>query len=166
MRGCVPVGTEDAQINTPSRVLLVASSGGHLAQLLALRSWWEGMDRSWATFDTPDVVSQLQGEEVDFVRHPTTRNVPNLLRNTAISWRVLRSRRPDLIVSTGAGSAIPFFIFARLLGIDSVYIEVYDRITSRTMTGRICRPLSSLFCVQWEDQRLLYPGAYVIGPLL
>lgn len=160
------MGTEDAPDDRTSRVLLIASSGGHLAQLLALRSWWEPMDRSWATFDTPDVVSQLQGEEIDFVRHPTTRNVPNLLRNTVIAWRLLRTRRPDLIVSTGAGSAIPFFVFAKVLGIRSAYIEVYDRITSRTVTGRICRPLSSVFCIQWEDQRHLYPGAHVIGPLL
>lgn len=160
------VGTKDARSDRTSRVLLIASSGGHLAQLLALRSWWEPMERSWATFDTPDVVSQLQGEEIDFVRHPTTRNVPNLLRNTAIAWRLLRTRRPDLIVSTGAGSAIPFFVFAKVLGIDSTYIEVYDRISSRTVTGRICRPLSSAFCVQWEDQKALYPGAHVIGPLL
>lgn len=150
----------------PQRVLLVASSGGHLAQLIALRSWWGKRDRSWATFNTPDVVSQLGGEEVDFVRHPTTRNVPNLVRNTVIAWRVLRRRRPDMVVSTGAGSAIPFFVFARLLGIPTMYIEVYDRISSRTVTGRLCLPFSSAFCVQWEAQRKIYPSAKVIGPLL
>ncbi len=150
----------------PRRVLFIASSGGHLAQIMALRPWWEQRERSWATFDTPDVVSQLDGEQIDFVRHPTTRNIPNLLRNTVIAWRVLRDRRPDLVVSTGAGAAIPFFVFARVLGINSAYIEVYDRITSRTVTGRVCRPFASVFCVQWEDQTVLYPGAVTIGPLL
>ena len=150
----------------PARVLFIASSGGHLAQIMALRPWWEQRSRTWATFNTPDVVSQLDGEQVDFVRHPTTRNIPNLLRNTVIAWRILRERRPDLVVSTGAGAAIPFFVFAKLLGINSAYIEVYDRITSRTVTGRVCRPLSSVFCVQWDDQVALYPGAVTIGPLL
>ncbi len=144
----------------------MASSGGHLAQLMALKPWWETRERSWATFRTQDVVSQLAEESVDFVHHPTTRHVGNLIRNTIVAWRVIRRRRPDLIVSTGAGAAIPFFVFGRLLGINTAYIEVYDRITSRTVTGRICHPLASRFFVQWEAQRGLYGRAEVIGPLL
>jgi hypothetical protein len=47
-----------------------------------------------------------------------------------------------------------------------VFIEVYDRIDNRSLTGRLCRPLSSVFCVQWEEQLALYPDAEVIGVLL
>jgi hypothetical protein len=61
--------------------------------------------------------------------------------------------------------AFPFFIVARLLRIPTVYLEVYDRIDSPTLTGRLCRPLSSLFLVQWEEQCRFYPGARVIGGL-
>ena len=73
--------------------------------------------------------------------------------------------RPDVVVSDGAGVAFPFFIVARLLRIPTVYLEVYDRIDSPTLTGRLCRPLSSLFLVQWEEQSRFYPGARVIGGL-
>jgi UDP-N-acetylglucosamine:LPS N-acetylglucosamine transferase len=147
-------------------VLLVGSNGGHLAQLFALRPWWETRDRAWVTFDKADAMSQLEGEQVDWAHHPTTRNVPNLIRNFAVAWRVLRARRPDLVVSTGAAVAIPFFVFARLMRIPAVYVEVYDRVASRTVSGRICRPLSSRFFVQWDEQAALYPGSTVIGPLL
>jgi UDP-N-acetylglucosamine:LPS N-acetylglucosamine transferase len=71
-----------------------------------------------------------------------------------------------VVVSTGAGVALPFFIAARLRGIPTVYVEVYDRIDSRTLTGRLCRPLTSLFCVQWEEQLGLYRNAQLIGELL
>ena len=47
-----------------------------------------------------------------------------------------------------------------------MYVEVYDRIDTRTLTGRLCRPLTNLFCVQWEEQLQLYPGAVLIGELL
>lgn len=151
---------------TSGRVLLVSSSGGHLAQLLALKPWWDDRQRLWVSFHTPDVISQLEGEVVEFVRHPTTRNVPNLLRNFLIAWRVVRTHRPDLIVSTGAAAAVPFFVWARLLGINTVYIEVYDRIGLPTLTGRICKPLATVFCVQWPQQQLLYPGSQVIGRLM
>lgn len=150
----------------PQRVLLVGSNGGHLAQLLALRPWWEQRDRSWVSFDKPDAMSQLEDEEVDWAHHPTTRNVPNLVRNVGVAWRVLRRRRPDLVVSTGAAVAIPFFALCKLFGIHAVYIEVYDRVSTRTVSGRVCRRLASRFYVQWEQQVALYPGAIVIGRLL
>lgn len=160
------VGDNEQFPVVPRRVLLVGSSGGHLAQLLALRPWWESRERSWVTFRTPDAISQLEGETVDFAYHPTTRNVPNLARNFWVAGQVLRRRRPDLVVTTGAAVAIPFFVLAKPLHIRTIYVEVYDRLTSRTVSGRVCRPLSSAFAVQWEEQLEQYPGAHVIGGLL
>lgn len=149
-----------------SRALLVCSSGGHLAQLLALEPWWRGQQRTWVTFDTPDAVSLLAGEQVRWAHHPTTRNIANLLRNTALSLRLFRRWRPDIVLSTGAGVAVPFFVIARMLRVPTVYIEVYDRIDAPTVTARLCRPFTSLFLVQWEEQRRFYPEAAVIGTLL
>jgi UDP-N-acetylglucosamine:LPS N-acetylglucosamine transferase len=160
------VTPDSGAAETPRRVLLVGSSGGHLAQLLALRPWWERRERSWVTFDTTDAQSQLRDEDVAWAFHPTTRNVPNTLRNTALAFSVLRRVKPDLVVSTGAGVALPFFLLARLRGIPTVYVEVYDRVSSRTLTGRLCKPLSTKFLVQWESQRQLYPGSELIGALL
>jgi beta-1,4-N-acetylglucosaminyltransferase len=62
--------------------------------------------------------------------------------------------------------APPFFLVARLLGIRTVFIEVYDRVDSPTVTGRLCYPLSDLFILQWEEQRRFYPKGRVIGVLL
>ena len=50
--------------------------------------------------------------------------------------------------------------------VPTVYIEVYDRLDSPTLTGRLCRPITDLFCVQWEEQIRFYPRAQVIGSLL
>lgn len=151
---------------TQGKALLVGSSGGHLAQLLALAPLWPRDKRHWVTFDTADAVSQLVAEDVTWAYHPTTRNLPNLVRNARLARHVLDSEEPDVVVSTGAGVAYPFFLLARKRGIRTVYIEVYDRIDSRTLTGRLCRPLSDLFCVQWEEQRQLYPGSVLVGSLL
>jgi len=148
------------------RVALVCSSGGHLAQLHRLQRWWVDQDRVWVTFPTPDAKSLLTGEWVVWAHHPTTRNVPNLLLNLRLAWRVLRLYRPALVVSTGAGVAYPFFVTARALGIRTIYIEVFDRIDTATLTGRLCYGLSDLFLLQWEEQKTAYPRGIVIGPLL
>lgn len=148
------------------KVILVCSSGGHLAQLHRLQGWWGSHERAWVTFDTVDAVSLLEGERVIWAFHPTTRNAVNALRNLVLAWRVLRRERPDVVVSTGAGVAVPFFVIAKLLGMRSVFIEVYDRIGSRTLTGRLVYPLADRFLVQWEEQTRLYPRAESIGALL
>lgn len=147
------------------KVALVCSSGGHLTQLHQLKPFWEKHERFWVTFRLPDSESLLDGEDVVWAHYPTTRNLRNAIRNLGLALRILPRRRPDLIVSDGAGVAFPFFLVARLLRIKTVYIEVYDRIDSPTLTGRLCRPLTTLFLVQWEEQKRFYPRAQVIGRL-
>lgn len=147
-------------------LLFVGSSGGHLAQMLNMSAWWREHERSWVTFNTPDATSALVNEDVAWAYHPTTRHPWNALRNLVLSVKVLWKKRPEAVISTGAGVALPFFITARLLRIPTVYVEVYDRIDSQTLTGKLCRPLASVFCVQWREQLKVYPGATVIGPLL
>lgn len=149
------------------RILLVGSSGGHLAQLLALRPWWEEHERAWVTFDTADAVGALRDEKhVTWSYHPTTRNIPNLLRNTVQAVAVLRRFKPTVIVSTGAASAVPYFVLGRAAGVRTVYIEVFDRIDSATLTGRLVRPFTDLMLVQWPEQAPLYDDSVTIGPLL
>ncbi|HEX5740081.1 MAG TPA: UDP-N-acetylglucosamine--LPS N-acetylglucosamine transferase [Pilimelia sp.] len=147
-------------------ILLVGSSGGHLAQLVALAPWYRDRARHWVTFDTPDARSLLGGESVTWAHFPTTRHVGNLLRNLRVAARVLRRQRPAAVVTTGAGVALPFVVLARLLRVPTVYIEVYDRIDTPTLTARLCRPFLSAMLVQWEEQRRAYPEATVVGHLL
>lgn len=147
-------------------VLLIASTGGHLAQLLELKPWWQNHRRTWVTFDKADARSALTDEEVVFAHHPTTRNAKNAVLNFFLAVRFLAQNRPSLIVSTGAGVALPFFIVARLYNVPTIYLEVFDRVDTRTLTGLLCRPLASAFCVQWPSQQDLYPGSECIGTLL
>jgi hypothetical protein len=147
-------------------LLFVASSGGHLAQLLVLEPWYAGRARHWVSFDTPDAVSLLHGESVTWAHHPTTRNIKNLLRNFLLAVRLVRRNRAGALITTGAGVALPFVVMAWLLRIPTVYIEVIDRIDTPTLTARLCRPLLSAMLVQWEEQRRFYPEATVVGQLI
>jgi UDP-N-acetylglucosamine:LPS N-acetylglucosamine transferase len=148
------------------KIMLVTSSGGHLAQLVTLRSWWEGYERLWVTFDTPDAVSLLKDERVVWANHPTNRNIPNLIRNFFLAIAELRRERPDLIVSTGAGVALPFFLLGKFFGAKLVYIEVFDRVTTPTLTGRLVEPFVDKFLVQWPEQQEIYRKAEYWGATL
>ena len=150
----------------PTRLGLVGSSGGHLAQLLALRAVWEVWDRFWVTFRTPDAESLLEGERVYWCHHPTNRNARNLVRNTFLARSVLAREHPTHLVSTGAAVAVPFFYLGRAFGATTIYIEVIDRVTTATLTGRLVSPVADHMLVQWPEQMALYPKAELLGPLL
>ena len=145
------------------KVLLVTSPGGHLAQLKVVAPNFFDYERKWVTLDHHSV--DVDGDDVVFGYGPTTRNLPNALRNLALAWRVVRDFRPDVIVSTGAAMAVPFFAVARVLGVRTVFLEVYDRIDSRTLTGRLVRPITDEFLLQWPEQRELYGVGTVVGPV-
>lgn len=147
------------------RLLLVCSSGGHLAHLMCLRDWWEKHERHWVTFGTADAVAKLEGEEATWAHHPTTRNAANLLRNSAQARKVLAAYQPDLIVSSGAAVAVPYFWLRDRRRTSTVYVEVYDRVQTATMTGRLCRPVTDLFLVQWPEQQRLYRSSVLVGGL-
>jgi beta-1,4-N-acetylglucosaminyltransferase len=148
------------------KVMLVCSAGGHLAQLYQLRPWWQQHERTWVTFAGAQAESLLRGEAVVSAFTPTTRNIPNALRNLRLAISLIRAERPDVIVSDGAGVAVPFFLAARAYGVRTVYLEVYDRISRPTLTGKLCYPLTELFLVQWPEQVAQYSRGQVIGCLL
>jgi beta-1,4-N-acetylglucosaminyltransferase len=148
------------------KIGLVGSSGGHLLQLLQTRPAWNECDRFWVTFETPDATSALRRERAYWCYYPTNRHPLNLLRNTLLALRVLLRERPTHLVSTGAAVAVPFFYVGRLFGARTIFIEVFDRVDSATLTGRLLHPIATDFLVQWPEQLRFYPKARLLGPLL
>ena len=147
------------------KVCLVGSSGGHLTHLYMLKPFWQERERFWVTFDKQDAASLLSGEQVYHCYFPTNRNLKNLIRNTILAWKVLGKEKPDLIVSSGAAVAVPFFYLGKLFGAKTVYIEVFDRIDKPTLTGKLVYPVADRFIVQWEEMKEVYPKAINLGSI-
>lgn len=147
------------------KICLVGSSGGHLTHLYMLKPFWQDQERCWVTFDKDDAKSLLQGERVYPCYYPTNRNIKNLIRNTVVAWKVLRKEKPDLIISSGAAVAVPFFYLGKLFGMKTAYIEVFDRINASTLTGKLVYPITDLFIVQWEEMKQIYPKAINLGSI-
>ena len=132
-------------------LLLVCSSGGHLMQLHELRAAWEPFARTWVTFDKSDARSLLRDERVIHAFGPTNRNVPNLVRNLRLAWRVIRRERPSAVLTTGAGVAVPFAWVARLHRIPTVYVESFTRIDGLSLSGRMIAPIATRLYGQWPE---------------
>ena len=96
---------------------------------------------------------------------PKNRNLKNLIKNTFLAIRILRKERPDVIISSGAAVAVPFFYIGKLFGAKTVYIEVFDRIDKPTVTGKLVYPVTDKFIVQWEEMKKVYPKAINLGSI-
>ena len=146
-------------------ICLVGSSGGHLTHLYMLKPFWKDKKHFWVTFDKEDARSILVGENVYPCYFPTNRSIKALIKNSWIAWKVIRKEKPNLIVSSGAAIAVPFFYIGKLFGAKLIYIEVFDRIDKPTVTGKIVYPITDKFIVQWEEQKKVYPKAICLGSI-
>jgi O-antigen/teichoic acid export membrane protein len=135
----------------PRPVLIVCSSGGHLLQMHELRGAWGALERVWVTFDKSDARSLLRDERVVHAHGPTNRNVPNLLRNLRLAWRVVRRERPAAILTTGAGVAVPFAWIGRLHRIPTVYVESFTRMHELSLSARMIAPVAHRLYAQWPE---------------
>ena len=145
--------------------LLVASTGGHLKQLHRLHRRLVGVDGPyrWATFDTPQSRSLLDGEAVDFVHFVGGRDPGNVLRNVPLARSILRRHGIDTIVSTGSAVALPFFALGRAAGLRCHYIESAARSDGPSKTARMIGriPGVNLYTQYpaWADDKWHYRGA-------
>ena len=147
------------------KVCLVGSSGGHLTHLYMLKLFWQDKERFWVTFDKDDAKSLLKDKKVYSCYYPTNRSIKGLIINTRLAWKILHKEKPDLILSSGAAVAVPFFYLGKMLGAKCIYIEVFDRIDHSTLSGKLVYPVADKFIVQWEEMKKIYPNAINLGSI-
>lgn len=89
------------------------------------------------------------------------------LFNFVEAYRVLKKERPDVMVSTGAGPAVPVALVGRLLfGLRVVFVETITRVEKPSLTGRIMYWVAHEFFYQWKSLGVYFPKGRHIGTLL
>ena len=150
------------------RIGLAGSGGGHIRQILDLKPLWQSEDSFIVTEDTV-LGRSLAGEhDVSFVEHYAIgqaklgapfKMVRGALRNFVQSLRILIRRRPNVLISTGAGATFFTVVIARLLGAKIVVIDSMARIDAPSMFARLAGPLAHLRISQSEASSRNWPGS-------
>lgn len=148
------------------KIALITSAGGHIYQLLQLKSSWEDTPHFWVSFNKSDVTSLLKGKKIYMAHYPESRNLINFFRNLWLAIKILYKEKPQVLISPGAGIAPPFFIIGKLMGMTLVYIEPLDFIKKPTLTGRLVYPFVDLFLIQDIRQQQFFPKAKYWGSTL
>ena len=89
------------------------------------------------------------------------------LVNLYEAWKILRRQRPNVILSTGAGPAVPFALVGKLfLGTRVIFIETITRVNAPSLTGRLMYWLADEFFYQWESLGRFFPRGRFLGRLI
>lgn len=154
-------GLGRARKASPLRICIVSSVGGHLREVLELWPALAGAevffvlnDRSELTLPAPHF--QITHAERD----------PRVLWNLVELWQLFRRTGwPDVILSTGAGPAVPAALLAKLRGAEVIFFETFGAVEQPSLTGRLLYPLTPHFYYQWPHLSSVFPAGHYVGPV-
>lgn len=133
------------------KICLAASGGGHMRQLLDLEPFWGGRDHVFVTEPTAMGESVAQKHPTEFVPHVALgqaklgrpgQMLRSAVANLMASWRIVSRHRPDVFISTGAGSMFFTGLFAKLRGAKVIVIDSFARFDHPSAFARIAGPIA------------------------
>ena len=147
------------------RVMFIASTGGHLNEMMQLKELFDKYDSYIITEKTKsnvslknkykNKISYLVFGTKDFMLTYPFKLLYNCFKSVFLYLKV----HPDYIVTTGAHTAGPMCCIGKIFGSRIVYIESFANMSTKTITGKLLYPIADKFIVQWESMKELYPDA-------
>lgn len=146
------------------KFMLVASAGGHLAELQKL-----------ALANHPDSIiitektDSLNNPNYKYLRYGTRSKIfvypfifmSNFIRATYYLYRY----RPKYLISTGAHSCVPFFSIAKIIlpRVKTIYIESFAKVNLPSMTYNFIKNNCDVVIVQHQELLDIYPDSVYLG---
>ena len=151
------------------KVLFISSTGGHLNELLQLKSLFSNYDYLLVTEKDKSTISLKDKYNVKYLVYGTRKNLFSyffkFIFNFIKSFIIFIKFKPDVVITTGAHTCVAMIFIAKLFKKKSIYIETMANRKTKTMTGKIVEKLVTYFVVQWEDMKNLYEDS-VYGGLI
>ena len=120
-----PAGAAPRRRGAVVATLLVATTGGHLAQMVDIvERLPDDNARVWVTHENAQSRSLLADEQVVYVPYVGVKDVAGVSRNIAIAHRLFKEWRFTRAVSTGSGIALGYLPYcADTRGFDALHRE-------------------------------------------
>ena len=147
------------------RICIACSAGGHLIEALQIYPLIKSYPHFFITFKREQSKELLKNKKVYFVIDPK-RNLFKLLINFFQVLRILIKEKPEIIISTGAASAIPTCFIGKFLGSRIIFIESLAAVDKPSLSGKFAYLIADLFIVQWKNLLKFYKKAIYGGQLI
>lgn len=145
------------------KICIVSSCGGHLTEVRLFKEIYADYEHFYVLNDKAILPKDMEGRTC-FIRHSERDWL--LLPNLWEAWQILKKEKPDLILSTGAGPAVPFAAVGKILGVPNIFVETFTRVTKPSLTGRIMYRLADRFFYQWPALSAYFPKGTYGGSLV
>jgi UDP-N-acetylglucosamine:LPS N-acetylglucosamine transferase len=113
--------------------LFVSSPGGHLVEAIEIATLLRLQASTFVVSNNQD----LHFANINTVLAPQADRNIGVFKQFYFAFFYIAKNKPKLIISTGAGIAVPFFIFSKLFSCKTIYIETPTAIYNPTLTCRI-----------------------------
>ena len=148
-------------MNKRPKICLACSAGGHLRELqLAIGNIPKDYHCYWLTLKTTSTKAFMKDKEHVFLTNFQPAKKWTLIVNCiqAIWWVMVK--RPDVIITTGAGVTVPTVFFAKkLLGTKVIFVNSAADVTTPSRTPVWIEKYADMFLVQWEEMLKVFPHA-------
>ena len=95
------------------KICLACSSGGHLSEMMELKEVYGRYNHFFVTYRSADTIELAQKEKVHFLVNPRRHPILTIL-NILQSFKRFVKEKPDIVLTTGAGVALPMCYIAKL----------------------------------------------------
>jgi len=133
-----------------TRVLALASGGGHWVQLLRLRPAFENCNVHYATVDASAASDVAPARFWTFPDSNRDTKVRLALTAARVGWIILRVR-PDVIVTTGAAPGYFAIRWGRMFGIRGMFIDSLANAQELSLSARLARRHADRLLTQWPS---------------
>jgi beta-1,4-N-acetylglucosaminyltransferase len=149
------------------RICLACSAGGHLRELqLAVGTIPEEWNCYWMTLKTPSTKAFMKNRKHIFLTNFQPTKKWTLIINCLQAFFWVLVKRPDIIITTGAGVVVPTVFFAKkMLKTKVIFINSAADVTHASKTPKWIEKYADLFLVQWEEMRMIFPNSNYVGIL-
>ncbi len=132
-----------------TRVLAIASGGGHWVQLLRLRPAFIGSDVTWVT---------VHGDRRDDVGFDAFHTIADATRwnKIKLAWMTLQLLviilrvRPHAIVTTGAAPGLIALMIGRVFRRKTIWLDSIANADELSLAGEHARKYADIWLTQWE----------------
>lgn len=153
------------------KVIFISSTGGHLSELMQLKRIFNNYDYHIITekTDTTIKLKNEYGKRIDYLvygaRNYLFSYIFKFSYNIIKSFFLYLKIMPDVIVTTGAHTAVPICYIAKFFKKKIIFVESFARVNSKSMSGKMINKIADVFLVQHKELLDVYENSTYKGDL-
>ena len=144
------------------KICMAASAGGHLTQLLNIANAFKNYEVFYVS--TLDSIAKTR---TFYLIGECNREHPfQVILVFFRCIKIILSKRPNVIISTGAAPGYLLCLVGKLFGAKIVWLDSIANTEKLSMSGRMIRPFADLILSQWPDVAAKYKNVEFAGAVI